>query len=378
MKIFPRTEYDLRVRRAKEFMERDGLDAIIATNIDNFLYLTGGWRPGFDPVSYMISPSYEAARPAMVIFPLDGDPVALVSKGFVSSSDRGWVDDVRSYLGLPFSIDYLVKELVEMGLSKARIGMELGEELRIDIPYVEFEKLRKNMQDATFTPSNIYWDLRIIKSEAEAEKIRKACEITGKAFEEFFPKLTENMKIRDVIKTLYECYMNAGATRPSFPPSLGLDYDEKTLKKGVEYRFDSAVVYDDYTADVCRMAIVGRATQHQKDEYEKCLKLNDAVCKASRAGVRTRDLWNIYLETLDELSVKGRERDRIGHGFGLAGNEPPSLGPTDDHVLQAGYVHCVEPGSINQGYYYIEEDLWVTEEGNINLSSSVTRELWEI
>ena len=61
-KIFPKSEYELRIRRAKKLMDRDGLDAIIATGDKNFHYLTAGWRLGFDPVGYMIDETPAPAK----------------------------------------------------------------------------------------------------------------------------------------------------------------------------------------------------------------------------------------------------------------------------------------------------------------------------
>jgi Xaa-Pro aminopeptidase len=61
------------------------------------------------------------------------------------------------------------------------------------------------------------------------------------------------------------------------------------------------------------------------------------------------------------------------------GNEPPTLGPHDTYTLEAGNIHCIEPGigGIDE-YFYIEENVWDTKTGNELLSSSVSRELWEI
>jgi Xaa-Pro aminopeptidase len=159
-----------------------------------------------------------------------------------------------------------------------------------------------------------------------------------------------------------------------------LDLDAKTLCKGHVYSFDTAAIFDDYTADVCRVAVVGRATQHQKDMYEAAVKINDAVRRTSRAGVKVKELWNVCTKTIKELKVsRMREPDRIGHGFGLMGNEPPTIGPNDPYTLVAGNIHCIEPGIGNADeWYYIEEDVWVTETGNELLSSSVSRELREI
>jgi Xaa-Pro aminopeptidase len=277
-KTFPKSEYEQRIKKAKYFMKRDGIDAIIGSHPKNFTYLTCGWRLGFDPVGYMIDEFPAAARPGMVIVPLVGEPVALVPRLFAGRSEGGWLENVKDWYGLPFKIEYLEKQLKDMGLSNGKIGMELGEEMQLFIPYVDFEKLKKDMSKIQFVPSNIFWELRLIKSRAEADKVKQTCNITGKGLAKFFTEYAkEDMRVKDVIRKLYECYMDAGATRPSFPPSLGLDLEAKTLKKGGVYSFDTAAVLDDYTADICRVAVVGRATQHHKDLYDKCLQLNDAI-----------------------------------------------------------------------------------------------------
>jgi len=365
-------------------MARDGLDAIIATHDKNFEYLTCGWRLGFDPTGYMIDEALAPVRPGMFIVPLDGEPFALVPKLFARTQEIGWVKDARTWYGLPFRIEYLEKELKETGLSKAKIGMELGEEQRLNISYQDFQKIKENMPETAFVSSDIFWELRRRKTLEEAKKIRRACEITGEALESFFSIVKPDMRVKDVIRTLFNQYMEAGATRPSFPPNLGLDLNAKTLRKGKEYCFDTSANVDGYTADICRVAVVGRTNEHQRRIYEKCLYLNDRVRCSSKAGVKTQEVWKTYIEALKELGETGKGSwrgtpDRIGHGFGLMGNEPPTLGPNDTHVLEVGNVHCVEPGlGTETEYYYIEENVYVTKTGNDLLSSSVSRELWEI
>ena len=365
-------------------MARDGLDAIIATHDKNFEYLTCGWRLGFDPTGYMIDEALAPVRPGMFIVPLEGEPFALVPKLFARTQEIGWVKDARTWYGLPFRIEYLEKELKETGLSKAKIGMELGEEQRLNISYQDFQKIQENMPETAFVSSDIFWELRRRKTLEEAKKIRRACEITGEALESFFSIVKPDMRVKDVIRTLFNQYMEAGATRPSFPPNLGLDLNAKTLRKGKEYCFDTSANVDGYTADICRVAVVGRANEHQRRIYEKCLYLNDRVRCSSKAGVKTQEVWKTYIEALKELGETGKGSwrgtpDRIGHGFGLMGNEPPTLGPNDTHVLEEGNVHCVEPGlGTETEYYYIEENVYVTNTGNELLSSSVSRELWEI
>jgi Xaa-Pro dipeptidase len=369
-------------------MKRDNLDAIIATHPKNFEYLTAGWKLGFDPMGYILDEVPPVSRPCFLIVPTTGDPVALVASLFAKeggwkelANQNGWVDDIRAWHGLPFKADYLKRELVDSGLRSARIGMELGEELRLDMPYVEFEALKRNLPKAEFVPSNVFWELRMIKSELEATKIRSACKITAKAFQDFFENAKANMTIREVLRRIYDCLIDAGAQRAAFAPLLGgIGLDTKTFRTGRVYFFDTAAVVDDYLADLCRMVVVGRATQRQRDMYEAVLKINDNVRRVSRPHATTRELWDTCIATMNELRVPWRSApDRIGHGIGLMSNEPPSICPDPSFKLRAGNVYSLEPGiGNNREYYYVEEDLMITESGNEWLSSSVSRDLWEI
>lgn len=86
-----------------------------------------------------------------------------------------------------------------MKLDSGKIGMELGEELRLEIPILEYERIKQALPKAKFVPSSVFWDLRTVKSPVEAEKIRKAAEITGKTFERFFPRARPEMTAREAI-----------------------------------------------------------------------------------------------------------------------------------------------------------------------------------
>ena len=92
--------------------------------------------------------------------------------------------------------------------------MELGDELRLDLPYAEFQTLKHDLRSVEFLSSRIFWDLRTIKSELEAEKIRTACKITAIAFKDFFGKARANMRVRDVLRGVYNCILDAGAQNP--------------------------------------------------------------------------------------------------------------------------------------------------------------------
>ena len=146
------------------------------------------------------------------------------------------------------------------------------------------------------------------------------------------------------------------------------------------YFFDTAAVVDDYIADVCRMVVVGRANQHQREMYEAAVKVNENVRRASKPNVAAKELWDTCVDTMNELRLSWHhEPDRIGHGFGLMSNEPPSIRPDPITKLETGNVYSIEPGiGNNREYYYVEEDVMITESGNEWLSRVVPQQLWEI
>ena len=119
---FPKSEYDQRINRAKQLMKKEDLDAIIATHSKNFEYLTAGWRLGFDPVGYMMEELPPTSRPSFVIVPVVGDPVVLVPTLFGKESgwkeltnQNRWIDDIRTWHGLPFKAYYLEERIEELG-----------------------------------------------------------------------------------------------------------------------------------------------------------------------------------------------------------------------------------------------------------------------
>jgi Xaa-Pro aminopeptidase len=53
--------------------------------------------------------------------------------------------------------------------------------------------------------------------------------------------------------------------------------------------------------------------------------------------------------------------------------EPPSLSLNDPSTLTPGNLFCIEPGiGTTDEFYYVEEDVWITERRTELLSKSVS------
>ena len=63
------------------------------------------------------------------------------------------------------------------------IGAELGREMSLRMPLVDFFSLQSNLSRNFIDASPILWELRMIKSNAEIDEINHICKITSDAYE---------------------------------------------------------------------------------------------------------------------------------------------------------------------------------------------------
>jgi Xaa-Pro aminopeptidase len=104
-----------------------------------------------------------------------------------SMQQTSYVKQMRFWKGLPFPVESIKEALEELNLDDGRIGCELGLEERLGISYDDFTRLRSSLPKAEFkNAAEVFWKLRAIKSSAEIECLKKACDVTASAYEKTF------------------------------------------------------------------------------------------------------------------------------------------------------------------------------------------------
>jgi len=174
-------------------MAASGLDALLITEANNFTYFSGGHG------------DFSFSRPTFLVISRKEEPVAVVHNFFEASQRReSWVEDIRTYTSMLCAPVKLIKSVfVDKGLSSGRIGAELGREQRLGLSYNDFVKITEGLPNADFIDASyILWSLRMLKSPLEVECIKKACEITGRAFEKSFKKMREGMTEKEAAKIM--------------------------------------------------------------------------------------------------------------------------------------------------------------------------------
>lgn len=384
-KRFPKPEYESRWERARERMRAAGLDALFITEAGNFTYFSGGHG------------DFSFSRPTIMVLPQKGNPLLIVHDFFEHSQQReSWVDDIRTYSSfgaLPF--DMLKATCEELGLNTGRIGAELGTEQRLGLPYNDFVRITQELPGADFSDaSDLFWELRMVKSKAEVEYMRKACSISSQAFNTCFKSIRPGMTEKDAAKIIYDTAVEAGGTAVWTLSNSGpYNYEsgflpnpsEHVLEKGNLLWLDTGCKVNGYSSDFSRIAAIGEPSSDQKKMYEIVNGISDTAVEAIRPGIKASDLSRLCNREFEKAGLKeiwgdgdcssaqSNRAQRVGHGIGMATTEPPHIALFDDTELKTGMVVTIEPTVVTKyGHFNIESNVLVTEDGPEVLSTATT------
>ena len=136
---FPDQEYLDRYQRAQALMERDGLDALVVSEKNNYWYFSG-------LISYQLD---HIQRPQICILPKVGKPLLLVyDNDKAKAKALPWVGEVRAYTDVPFPQEMIAGGIKEMGLGEAKLGFELGDDQRLGFPVNYLSRLTEALPKA--------------------------------------------------------------------------------------------------------------------------------------------------------------------------------------------------------------------------------------
>ncbi len=271
-------------------------------------------------------------------------------------------------------------------------------------------------------PTPIIGDMRLHKSEKEVELMQTAANIAAEAHILAMKKVKPGMN-EGQVEALMEAYMkDKGASGVAYNSIIGggdnatiLHYVENNmpLKDGDLILIDAGAEYQGYASDITRtFPVNGKYTQAQREVYDVVLDVQRQCVEYTKVGNTHQGRQEFSIELLTEGMkklglLKGKTKDLIkkkeylryymhgvGHFLGLdvhdAGRYYTDQQAKQPRPYAPGMVLTVEPGlyippddkSAPAKYrgigIRIEDDVVVTETGNINLTSAVTKDPDEI
>lgn len=210
----------------------------------------------------------------------------------------------------------------------------------------------------------ILYPLRAIKQPEELKAMKKACDITRKAFERALPAIRPGKYEYEIEAELtYEMLRN-GATTHSFAPIVAAGPDtcilhyiknDKIMQDGDLLLLDFGAEYANYAGDCSRTVPVnGRFTPRQKQVYEAVLSIYKDTIPLFKPGMTIHKINEFVFRRMDEELIK----------LGLYTAEDVKKQPLSHPCLKKYYMHNTSH-FIGLDVHDVGQRDWVFQPGHV-------------
>lgn len=357
-----------KLQQLQTYLTDNQIDVALITTPDNVFYFSG-----FD------SEPHERLL-GVVVFK-DAEPFLICPQMEVPDAlAAGWAFEAIGHVDTENAWDVVAKTIAARGVNvstmaieKAHLTVERLEELQLRYPEASFTRIDDKVNT-----------MRVIKSEDELVKLRKAAALADYAIQVGCDAIAEGKTEMDVLNEI-ESAIKAKGYAMSFETMVlageksasphGVPGDRK-IKRGDFVLFDLGVIYEGYCSDITRTVSFGEPTTAQIDIYNAVRKANEDAIAAVKPGVRAMDLDKIARDAITDAGYGVYFTHRLGHGLGISVHEFPSINGANAYELQPGAVFTIEPGVYKSDVtgVRIEDDVVVTETG-VEVLTKFTKEL---
>lgn len=425
-------------KQLKDFMEAIGNDAVAiipaaheqTRSYDtefkfhqdpDFYYLTGFHEP--DAIA-VINPSNK--KNPFILFVRPSDPLMETWYG-----RREGVEGAVKNFGAnkAFPIDKFEAEMGKLLNGNEKLYYRFAKDEKLDqiiLQYLSGQRFRRLKTayppHTIIDPTVILGEMRLHKTSEEVELMQKAADIAAEAHILAMQSVKPGMNESQIEAIIEHHFRMSGASGAAYNSIIGggenatiLHYVENNmpLKDGDLLLIDAGCEYKGYASDITRtFPVNGKFTKAQREVYDVVLDVQLQCIEATKKGNTVLQRQNLSIELLTEGMkqlglLKGKTKDLIkdkkylkyymhgvGHYLGLdvhdSGRYFTDQAAKNSRPFAPGMVLTVEPGlyippddkdapSKYRGIgIRIEDDVLVTEEGNVNLTAKVTKDIDEI
>lgn len=350
---FSDAEYASRWRRIREAMAERNLDCLI---IYGAYCSSFGSDPGQANLRYVAN--FVDQYHAYCVFPRNGEPTLLTSfNGHLATGrEITTVPDMR-FAGLPIAAK-VIELLNEKEMSQARIGIVgISEARGISIPHEHHVDFTAAFPSAEFeVATDIFENLRRVKSDEEIEFLRKGAAITDAAFaaevKAVKPGATNVDLYNEILIESHRaggtlCFALLGST-PMANPSMSFPdayISDRRIEKGDVIVNEHSSCYGGYSGQMLRTIFVGPPDRHFEKMFDICIDVFHRVKSVIKPGATTADVQAAAAPIIDaDLTVTAP----LLHGWGNF-IEPPIMGvkgskhPMMEWTFAKGETIVIEP-----------------------------------
>ncbi|MDP3731536.1 MAG: Xaa-Pro peptidase family protein [Candidatus Omnitrophota bacterium] len=352
---------NLRIQKIYAKLSKDNLNGLILSSPANISYLT----------NYTSRDSY----------------FLISNKSNIYFTDSRYIEEakenlkrlalVRNVNGSIFKI--LADACIDLGLK--RIGFE-----ERYLSFASHKKLKEklNKRGDLVPTCGLVEGLRQIKTAEELEKIKKAIQITIKAFEFIKDFISPGKKETDVAGELERFIRYNGARTSAFGivvasgPNSSFPHhltSQRKIGKNEPVLVDMGVDYLGYKSDLTRVFFLGKINAAVKKIYTIVSQAQEKAIKEIKPAVHKNKIDTAARQYIIQKGYGGFFGHSLGHGIGLEVHEEPRISRKAEGILKPGMIFTVEPAIYLPDKFGIrlEDMVLVTEKGCKVLSGSLNK-----
>ena len=342
---FNKEEFEKRTLKAQRLMRLGEMDSLLLTTEPEVRYFSGFHTP------FRQSPT----RPWYLVVPLEGKPIAVIPEIGAERMASTWIDKIETWAS-PRPKDEGLTELSnilkDIDRKFGRVGLPMGAETHVRMPFLDFSKLTQLISGLEFVDgSPIVSKLRMIKSESEISKTRFICQCVSQSFQNMKKLAKQGDKEREIFRKFKIDILSNGADEVPYlvggsgangpEEVIGMPSD-RVMGEGDVLMMDTGAVFDGYYSDFDRNFGFGSVSEAAQSAYRKVYNATEVGLRLVRPGMTAEELWCEMANVL-KLDQGSGSVGRLGHGLGMQLTEWPSHMPGDKTVLKEGMVLTLEP-----------------------------------
>jgi Xaa-Pro dipeptidase len=377
--FFSPEEFEDRQRKVRQAMEDAGIDLLLVIAPVHINYLIGSPAKGYQEFQ-------------ILFFPLVPGPLTILSRlpEVPLLRAESLADEVRGWGGRePEDPIGVVAEILR---EKNYRGLRTG--LEVPAYYLhphDHEKLVALLgADLVMDATSLVGDIKLVKSPAEIDYVRKAAAICDQAMVTCCSSIAAGKTERAVSADVHHTLMAAGSDIPSSPmnfltgPRTAFAHGEpsdRVIAPGDFMHIQFGAHYRRYCVTIGRQLCLGVPTQRMRDIYQVVRDAGDACMAQMRAGVSAAQPHEAAKNIIDDAGLDAYRLHMTGYAVGAAFPpswvEPLIMDSGSSYTLAAGMVIAVEPpvfGLADGLGVRLIDNVLITDMGYEPLSST-TRDL---
>ena len=226
---------------------------------------------------------------------------------------------------------------------------------------------------------------RASKEDWELARMRKAQEITDRAFTEVCTRIHTGMTEKELEAELIYCLYKNGAEGLSFDPivvsgpNTSMPHGvagSRVLQDGDFVTMDFGCLKHGYCSDMTRTVAIGYATDEMKNIYNIVLEAQLAGIAAARAGIPGYEIDAAARNVITKAGYGQYFGHGFGHSLGLDIHELPGANLSGKAIMPVGCAVSAEPGIYIPGKFGVRiEDVMILHENGAEVITKAPKQL---